>query len=70
MRTSTVSLPGCPLLAIVPLAACLWALSLHAAVAEPQTANDVFVAFTAHIRQQVQMDKQVFLDASACTEWF
>ena len=70
MRTSIVSLPSSPLLAIVPLAACLWALCLHTAVAEPQNTNDVFVAFTDHIRQQVQADKQVFLVASACTEWF
>src|SRR5437867_3773864 len=70
MDTVTVSLPSSPLLRIVPLAACLWALCLHAALAEPQNTNDVFVAFTDHIRQQVQTDKQVFLDASACTEWF
>ena len=70
MRTFTVSPPSGPLLRIVPLATCLWALCLHAAVAELQNTNDVFVAFTDHIRQQVQSDKQVFLDASACTEWF
>ena len=70
MRTSTVSLPSGPLLRIVALATCLWALCLHAAVAELQNTNGVFVAFTDHIRQQVQTDKQVFLDASTCTEWF
>jgi len=70
MRTSTVSLSSRPLLRIVPLATCLWALCLHAAMAEAQNTNDVFVAFTDHIRQQVQSDKQVFLVASACTEWF
>jgi len=70
MYTVTVSLPSSPLLRIVPLAVCLWALCLHVAVAEPQSTKDVFVAFTDHIRQQVQWDKQGFLDASACTEWF
>src|SRR5437867_9773472 len=70
MYTITVSLPSSPLLRIVPLAVCLWALCLHVAVAEPQSTKDVFVAFTDHIRQQVQWDKQGFLDASACTEWF
>jgi len=59
-----------PLFRIVPLVACLWGLCLNAATADPQNANDVFMAFTAHIRQQVQSDKQVFIDASACTEWF
>jgi len=70
MRTITVSMPSLPLLRIVPLAACLWALCLNTAGGESQSANDVFVAFTDHIRQQVQWDKQSFLNASACTEWF
>lgn len=70
MRATATCLPRIPLLRIVPLATCLWAPCLNAATADPQNANDVFVAFTAHIRQQVQSDKQVFLDASACTEWF
>ena len=70
MLTTTAFLPSSPLLRIVPLAACLWAFYQNAAAAEPRNGNDVFVAFTAHIRQQVQSDKQVFLDASACTEWF
>ncbi|HET8580840.1 MAG TPA: hypothetical protein VFL31_07565, partial [Nitrospiraceae bacterium] len=70
MRTTTAFLLNSPLLRIVSLASCLWALCPNAAIADPENGNDVFVGFTAHIRQQVQSDKQVFLDASACTEWF
>ncbi|MGH7146349.1 MAG: hypothetical protein ACREIJ_00395 [Nitrospiraceae bacterium] len=38
----------------------------------PVTAQsvDVFKAFTGHIEQQIKRDKQSFLDAQACTEWF
>lgn len=71
MRITTALPPSIPLLRIVPLGvACLWALCLNAAAAVPQNVNDVFVAFTDHIQQQVQSDKQSFLDASTCTEWF
>jgi hypothetical protein len=31
---------------------------------------DVFGAFTAHIRHQVQADKHTFVAAQTCTEWF
>ena len=31
---------------------------------------DVFGAFTAHIRRQVQADKHTFVAAQTCTEWF
>ncbi len=31
---------------------------------------NVFKAFTGHIEQQIQRDKQSFLDAQTCTEWF
>jgi hypothetical protein len=31
---------------------------------------DVFTQFTSHIAKQVQADKQTFLAAQQCTEWF
>jgi len=31
---------------------------------------DVFQGFTGHIERQIKQDKQYFLDAQTCTEWF
>lgn len=31
---------------------------------------DVFQGFTGHIERQIQQDKQYFVDAQTCTEWF
>ena len=33
-------------------------------------AMDVFQGFTSHIERQIQQDKQYFVDAQTCTEWF
>lgn len=41
--------------------------SLWAGTTEP---HSVFQAFTSHIQRQVEADKQLFVDASSCTEWF
>ena len=38
-------------------------------VTEAQT-GDVFQGFTGHIERQIKRDKQRFLDAQTCTEWF
>jgi hypothetical protein len=37
--------------------------------AEPPI-GDVFASFTGHIRQQIQSDKQRFVEADVCTQWF
>lgn len=39
------------------------------APALPQS-GDVFEGFTGHIERQIQQDKQDFVDAQTCTEWF
>lgn len=39
------------------------------APALPQSVN-VFEGFTAHIERQIRQDKQDFVDAQTCTEWF
>lgn len=52
---------------IVPLLCCLW-ISLPGS--GTAALDDIFEAFTAHIQQQVRSDKQTFLDADACTQWF
>jgi len=31
---------------------------------------DVFQGFTGHIERQIKQDKQYFVDAQTCTEWF
>ena len=31
---------------------------------------DIFQGFTAHIERQIKQDKQYFVDAQICTEWF
>lgn len=38
----------------------------------PVTAQslDVFQGFTGHIERQIKQDKQYFVDAQTCTEWF
>jgi hypothetical protein len=36
----------------------------------PAEGPDVFRAFTAHIQRQVDVDKQQFVAAQVCTEWF
>lgn len=33
-------------------------------------ASHVFDGFTSHIQRQVELDKEVFVHASTCTEWF
>ncbi len=43
----------------------LWGPSLAAA-----QSMDVFQGFTGHIERQIQQDKQYFVDAQTCTEWF
>ncbi|MGH7252170.1 MAG: hypothetical protein ACREIE_00070 [Nitrospiraceae bacterium] len=55
------------LLRIVPLLCCFWISFLDSGAA---VRDDIFEAFTAHIQQQVQSDKQTFLDADTCTQWF
>ncbi len=45
----------------------LWLSGLSLVAA--QSVN-VFKAFTGHIEQQIQRDKQSFLDSQICTEWF
>jgi len=52
---------------ILPLLCCLW-ISLPGS--GTASLDDIFEAFTAHIQQQVQSDKQTFLDADVCTHWF
>ena len=54
-------------LRIVPLLCCFLISFLDSGAA---VLDDIFEAFTAHIQQQVQSDKQTFLDADACTQWF
>jgi len=36
----------------------------------PADGPDIFRAFTAHIQRQVDVDKQQFVAAQVCTEWF
>jgi hypothetical protein len=36
----------------------------------PAESPDIFRAFTAHIQRQVDVDKQQFVAAQVCTEWF
>ncbi len=55
------------LLRIVPFLFCFWISWLNAGAAVP---DDVFEAFTAHIQQQIQMDKRTFVEADTCTQWF
>ncbi len=63
MNTTIGKSTGVILLLVTSLAA---AASQAAAVGP----HSVFDGFTAHIEQQVELDKRVFVAASACTEWF
>lgn len=47
-------------------------LTLHpdSTPAVPTRDNAVFTAFTGHIAQQVDIDKQAFAQASTCLSWF
>jgi hypothetical protein len=51
------------------LALCVLSGALPSA-AWPAEDPDVFGAFTAHIQRQVDIDKQLFVAAQVCTEWF
>lgn len=51
----------------VMMAGCLWAPLSVPASTDPE---DIFRSFTFHIRQQIQVDKKVFVDATTCTELF
>lgn len=46
---------------------CLWTPLPAPASNNPE---DIFGSFTFHIRQQIQVDKKVFVDANICTELF
>lgn len=59
-----------PLLLIIPLAIGLWDAGPTPVQAEITESNNVFGRFTAHIREQIKLDKQGFADAQVCTEWF
>ena len=59
---------GYPVIAlIVAWSAALWLW--WPGIAATQSV-DVFRAFTGHIERQIQQDKQYFVDAQTCTEWF
>lgn len=46
----------------------LWWIALNSGASAVQ--NNIFAALTGHIREQIQLDKQGFLTAQTCTEWF
>jgi hypothetical protein len=52
---------------IVAWFACLWLWSPGPASAQ---FADIYRDFTGHIERQIKQDKQYFVDAQACTEWF
>ena len=52
---------------IVAWSACLWLWGPGLASAQ---FVDVFQGFTGHIERQIKQDKQYFVDAQTCTEWF
>ncbi len=52
---------------IVAWFACLWLWGPGPASAQ---FADVFQDFTNHIERQIKQDKQYFVDAQTCTEWF
>lgn len=52
---------------IVAWSAALW---LWGAGIAPAQSTDVFLGFTGHIERQIHQDKQFFVDAQTCTEWF
>lgn len=54
-------------LRIVPFLWCLWVTVPDAGAV---VFNDIFEAFTDHIQEQIRSDKQTFLDADTCTQWF
>lgn len=64
LRRTSAFVPG--VLAIVTL---LWGLQGSLAEAGADSGN-VFTAFTNHIRQQIQSDKEKFARADNCTQWF
>jgi hypothetical protein len=52
---------------IVAWFACLWLWGSDLALAQ---FADIFQDFTNHIERQIKQDKQYFLDAQTCIEWF
>jgi hypothetical protein len=52
---------------IVAWFAALWPWGADLALAQ---FADIFQDFTNHIERQIKQDKQYFLDAQTCTEWF
>src|SRR6266545_3759404 len=49
-----------------------WSAGLWLWCPDPASAQfaDIFQDFTNHIERQIKQDKQYFLDAQTCTEWF